>query len=66
MMYTLDLSGHDDAGKPGVERMGGLFMSIEAAEAQGRLTARTGRLVFAPATIWVRDQENLVVAKISL
>ncbi len=66
MMYTLDLSGHGDDGRPGVERMGGLFPSIESAEAQGRRTAETGRLPFKPATVWVRDQENLVVKQVAL
>lgn len=66
MMYTLDLSGYDADGAPGVERMGGLFQSADAAEKQGRLTAETGRLFFKPTTIWVRDQENLVVKQISI
>ena len=66
MMYTLDLSGHDDDGKPGVERMGGLFTSIESAEAQGRRIAEGNRLVFKPATLWVRDLENVVVMQTAL
>lgn len=66
MMYTLDLSGHGDDGKPGVERMGGLYTSVESAEAQGRRTAETGRFAFRPATIWVRDQENHVVKQVML
>lgn len=66
MMYTLDLSGYDADGAPGVERMGGLFQSADAAEKQGRLTAETGRLFFKPTTIWVRDQENLVVKQVSI
>ena len=63
MKYTLDLSGHDDSGKAGIDRFGGLFMSIEDAKAHGNEAAKTGRFVFRPEVLWVRDEEGTVMVK---
>ena len=65
-MYILDLSGHDEKGTPGVKHFGGRFMSIDDAEAHGRLAARTGRFAFTPSRLWVHDEEFQVVRQVGL
>lgn len=66
MMYTLDLSGHADDGKAGIDRFGGRFLTVEDAEAHGRLAAPNRRLVFRPTTLWVRDEEGNVVRQVAI
>jgi hypothetical protein len=65
-MYILDLSGHDE--KRGARRrhFGGRFLSIDDAEAHGRLAACTGRFAFTPSRLWVHDEEFQVVRQVEL
>ena len=58
MKYTLDLSGHDENGSAGIDRLGGLFASIEDAVMHGRQAAKVGRFHFRPEVLWVRDEEG--------
>ena len=63
MKYTLDLSGHDNDGKASVDRIGGLFMSVEDAVTHGRTSAGEGRFVFRPEVLWVRVEEGKVLVQ---
>ncbi len=61
MMYTLDVSGRDENGAPGITRFGGLFFSIDSAAEHGRAASRTGRFAFAPERIWIRNEDGSTV-----
>ena len=62
MRYTLELSGHDDQGSPGITNLGGLFLSIDdAVDCAEDMTAK-GRFHFGrPEHFRVRDEAGLVV-----
>ena len=58
MKYTLDISGYDRKGNPGIKHFGGLFTTVEDALAHGNDAVENGRFWFEPHILWIRDEEG--------